>query len=1548
VDVLTAPLGCVTFLKIVIRETPNELTAFMPHELDGALRHLQDILVGLPPAGPSGFEGLIATALSSFTGQVFRLAKSGLQYGRDASSAPARFAVAMEAKRYSANLTTEDLIGKASVAGGALRNLVDIWVLGATSEVGEGTIVTLSELLQEFGITFLPLDWAERPLPPLAVLLASTRSATVSWFATHVSAIDQTTLASDLDTVVSAAAFDAQRRALFASLSEAEVGLGPLRDQTRAWLQERFTTRLKSQQSFSQFLTVSDADRPALQRPAITTAIDDAVNSALTAESVIALVGEEGVGKSWAAAQWWATLTDPPIALFVAGRRASLLLPHDPIESIARILADTHGGTSRQAWRKRIGRWGNAPDRFQLRFVLILDGLNEHSTLPWADVIKSHRALLYQLGGVLIVSSRSAHWVREVEPRLRGLVDVHRVDVPPFSDEELASELNGIGVPLAELPAKVREFVRNPRVCSIAKSMLSQLIIHPEQLSIEKLLLEYWKARVVERGDLVAHNEGDFENLIRAHARAWLAEPKAKFDRDQWTEFSGAARRKGLDVVRDDLTEVEEGRFLHTASPTGTKYEFREEVLPYAIGLLINSELHQQVDVSAVSTDKDADEALSGIIDPIRGFDRVAEIVAAAVILANWSSDTSHVISRALIRAWCSLQNVGGAAFETMRQAATINPIPFLDLAEQAEGDLPPGYQPQTLIKLIRSVSDHGNVAVMLQTRLPRWLGLWSRKEGLVLRRPENPATRSTEVAARIDRKLSELMPEERVLFDRLTFETAAPPEMRLAHLCALLLVGKPLAMYAEALLGWSFAQSVAFSVYNASEELNWVVKLNRKDPAEAVAAVNAAISSITSESSEIARRAAASALWLFGDEQSEKRTHQLYNPTPGKSWHVRERFSDVDPRDPGALSLSDLQTALDALAAVDTTTVWSHMGTTLEEHNLEYAIPPLARFNADPLVGLLRRIAASVRQRTGFSLRQLAWRLVGLSPLFTQETVMAVLEAFDRLVATDDDESTELNWVASNLLVACMPHLDPRSQLQWILRLPPSYPLDPRFRYAISDIPGEVIDEQLARVTSLSDDVVLSRVLLFSALGHARLTETLRTAILENLDSTNEQLAIAAAIAGMDCADAKLFDQILALPDVPAHRSYYHRVLFARAVIAAKRVDLVGRVHSSFLGQVVSNLEGKGLELYAAYLEYVITKALSSRSVVLGDEVQPHVDVSTDGFNVKRWGEATEVQSAEDALRELSQPDGVLSSFAKKQEGIRGWLLQFNDLLENKGAEYLSDAPPQHGLECIVAEHTEKVSEWLKSILCTTDPWLLRQVKNVGLAVAAAFGSRDDELSAAVLSHLRGTRSITRVTIDGHDFDDLALFRARGGAAINRLRSARFTSALADNEIESAVAAAEFSGAGEWLEHFVEELLSSEAVADHALAITIAGLRCENAQSERVLQATRIGFLADVSTAALKHYKQNAWAMHWMSEVATAQEPTDWWRFAVLAESAIDRRYSIWFAKPGANALWQRFGNELLDRLRRKAEEQTEERNGTLFGHKVPDSELRAVLDAQ
>ena len=82
-----------------------------------ALEKLKAILRSMKPAGADGFEGLCATSLAGLSGLTMRLARSGLQFGRDASSpSSAAFAISLECKRYSEDLTLDDLAGKVVIA----------------------------------------------------------------------------------------------------------------------------------------------------------------------------------------------------------------------------------------------------------------------------------------------------------------------------------------------------------------------------------------------------------------------------------------------------------------------------------------------------------------------------------------------------------------------------------------------------------------------------------------------------------------------------------------------------------------------------------------------------------------------------------------------------------------------------------------------------------------------------------------------------------------------------------------------------------------------------------------------------------------------------------------------------------------------------------------------------------------------------------------------------------------------------------------------------------------------------------------------------------------------------------------------------------------------------------------------------------------------------------------------------------------------------------------------------------------------------------------
>lgn len=576
------------------------------------LNTLRELIYALTPAGNDGFEALVASALADVTDLTFRLAKSGSQFGKDASTPLSAFAIAMEAKRYDEKIGLDAVAGKALIAGNALAGKIDLWILASTVEVGDATEGTLREILQKEGISLLTLDWTPRPLQRLAVLLAAAREVTIAWFATHAPSSDKTALGAALAAIAEDPKFDGQVAELRKDLSAAEVGRDSLRKHSFHWLHARLTDRTLSGRSFGQHILVQDPTQPAVPRTALVSTLDSHVAVPLE-PTVVAVLGDEGVGKTWLVAQWWATLAHPPIAIMVSGRRATLLDPGHPLDSLARLIADQVGPVSSSkidAWSKRLLRWKKA-DPF-IGFVVVLDGLNEHPAMPWADIIKGLSSEVRELGGVLIATCRPAYWKREIECRIRNSVATNTIVVTGYSDPELASKLAAARVLPQDLPAAVREFIRTPRICSLALDMLGRL--RPDELTVERLLLEYWSSRLIERGDLLSHNASDFHKLIRSHAQAWMWSAQRWFDRDEWQQHSGLARRLGgARPFHDDLTEIEEGRFLSVSQHDPDRYTFRAESLPFAIGLLITSELKQIHEKTAVISDED----VLRIIDPI-------------------------------------------------------------------------------------------------------------------------------------------------------------------------------------------------------------------------------------------------------------------------------------------------------------------------------------------------------------------------------------------------------------------------------------------------------------------------------------------------------------------------------------------------------------------------------------------------------------------------------------------------------------------------------------------------------------------------------------------------------------------------------------------------------------------------------------------------------------------------------------------------------------------------------------------------------------------
>lgn len=1525
--------------------------------LDKALKNLRQRLLSLKPTGEDGFEGLVASALAATTGLVFRLAKSGSQFGRDASTENNPFAIAMEAKRYQDDLSLEDLAGKALLAGHYLENKVDLWVLVATSKVGDDTVRQLSEILENHGVSLLVLDWTPHPLPPLAVLLASAHDQTLLWFKKNAG---KPIVPNILHTISNTPSFQNQEGNLHRSLISAELGLDALRQHTKEWLHIRFKSHEISQKSFGQYITISDHSGPAIPRSRLNQSLANAMVIDPQKHTLVAVLGVEGIGKTWLVAQWWAALPEPPILILVAGRRCEKLDPSEPLESLAKLLAqqaEHSDDTAIAKWVRRLKRWRGQGLEERLRFVVVLDGLNENTEKPWADILKSLVPKVHSLGGLVVITSREAFWERDIVPRL-GInsnkpdsLTLRKVSMTGYIDEELESILARVGVMPTNLQASVREFVRNPRTCSVALNLINRLSLQPNELTVERLLLEHWQQRLEERGDLISHNIQDFENLLRSHARSWLNHPNKPFNRDNWMDHSGAVRRTSGRNHYNDLTEIEEGRFLTISSVNSGTYEFQSETLPFALGLLVTHELKTAYNDPNVHTA----EQLNRILDPVRGFDMVAEIIAAAVGLACLDDDFPQTGRLVLIRAWLELQNVSDEIFEAITAYITLRPNAFLDTAEIPERNTPTFALRQSLLGLLSYTRDQPQVSFAIRQRLPQWLGRWSRK-AQIFGQDDEQLQRQNARETRIAESLENFSQRDREFLDEVCTEVFELTEIKLDRTAALLMAGRTLADYASGLVGWAFAQTVAGDLVNAARELSWVVRLNPVDHRQTEEAVRHLISWITPNSSEPMRRGAAKVLDLLGEQSAAALAESLSPRGQLKSWRRVEIFCDTNPHDPNVSAGSNLENARIAASKIQPINIWNHMGTTSEDNDLKDITPALSRFEPDLIVTALREIAKSIEHRSQFPFRQLAWRLPELSPLFTKETIQAVETAYRRLTTKSNVvQEKDFNWIASNLINALTPHLNAIKQLDLLLSMPHSVPEYLHLRHALKPLPADTLEARLEESINNADTVALRRTLFFASATPPSLTGRSRQIIAEQMNSSDQIVADCAAEVVSIAKDKALNVHVIKQfrhPSSFTEKELFRGRAYAQAIIQQHRYDLIHLVAPPFLGHVAINLGNKGLDKFANYLDITINRLLQPINTPAPSGSHLNVSSSEDEFTITKWADNTNMIDQKSDLQSLVESilawDSAARRRADHQQEIQANMETFTAKLEKEEALAMALPPPRKGLPELAERNPERLAHWLDLILGTNDKEILQQIYNLGIVLAGAYATRNQEKAAEVLQHLYDHQAFFNNFIGQRNISlyHQVIFSRPEVSTLDSFRENEFSLSFDDATLEDLVGAAETYGSLTWLNKYMLQLLESSHPGEQAKGLTIAGLRNPNEISVSAFERTwGPGFLGEVAEISAKNYQRDRWARHWFNCAHTASNPIDFWRFGKLAEGVVDWRFSSWFESGLPCALLERFGAALYTQLKKAAERRTKKRKDTLFGLKAPDRDLVELL---
>ena len=632
-------------------ETRTDISAYIDD--------LKRILTDLSDTGDDGFEGLIGSVLSEIASVPFRLAGSGLQFGVDGKSTYADDGISFECKCYKDKVPRAAImskIGELSIGGSD----TDLWVLCATSEIKSQLAGDVNKFGAIYATSTLILDWSKIGLPPLAVALAMASAKVQDFLRNHTDAQESLIKVEEaLAAVENDPSFNGHAERIRELLRDPTLGMATAWQANAKWLTDAFSSRQLARQRLGQFLSPSDeANGAVLPRDNLVAELYPFLTGKSNRE-ILCVIGDEGNGKSWLVAQGWLSLEEKSLMVVLNPNAFDDTAEQNDVQellipALIKQTGDHASGTMKDKWGRILDRWRNHPTE-RLRLAVFIDGINQRPEKDWAQIAEKFASELDQIGGQLIVTVRTQYYRDRVQRRLSR---AHKeVEIPEWTEQERDKILGGRGIIATNLQPKVAASLLNPRLLGIALELLEgDNLAGLEEVSVNHLLFEH--IRSSDRDTSVQQPFEEFVAGLRRHA-------------DEVISRVSSSHGDDLNVFDYDLQAVAEGRFYLTVEGYPSRYKLDEDGLILALGFAVIDRLY-----SASHSDRDLDEAVEEIIEPIAALDRTANVVLAALTV-TCLDNVDPKIAATLIRVFADLQNPDVNEFNPFARLARICPVPI-------------------------------------------------------------------------------------------------------------------------------------------------------------------------------------------------------------------------------------------------------------------------------------------------------------------------------------------------------------------------------------------------------------------------------------------------------------------------------------------------------------------------------------------------------------------------------------------------------------------------------------------------------------------------------------------------------------------------------------------------------------------------------------------------------------------------------------------------------------------------------------------------------
>jgi hypothetical protein len=943
---------------------------------------------------PCALEHLAAEIVERLLTMPIAVAKAGFQHGGDAGPAGIQGRhFNIEAKRYKSKTSLNDrqLQGELMQALSCDAGL-ECWILVSTRSVPEQTQNSLRKLGNEHGFPVLIYDSSIHSLPALC---SFAPDLVQEWIGTEAAEC-----ASALTAELAEAVQSIQR-----DLDVWQIGYESVCFDSHCRFERIWNSVKDSKAFFGQNIALGMGKR--IRRKTAIEALDKWWSDKEKIESPAVLIGREGVGKTWAVADWVKNhLSDLPILLMVPASAASGFsdaTPADIIRFLAGQLYDLCRVRDEEYWIQRVERFLKRPPENGPAFIVFLDGLNQASALRWIEPLLSLQVEPFAGRVRVILSTRSSFFEGRLD-QLRALpVAPQIIQLASFDDTqggELDSMLQLHGLTRKDLRPELLKISTNPRLFSLIIQLRAQLR-DDGKISTPRILWEYGCNSLGIR-EKASFSEREFREFLsdlgnRLHGNHL----KATFSSRSLSDIVAGPNNDAHETA-DKLSELVDGPLIDA---TASSFDYK--LTPPATFLALGVSLVTYLLDSPSHDWREVNERLEKWFDPVSGLDETAEILRAAVLVCITNPAQTVLISGSMVTRWAQIQNLPAEHEKELISHASELVNPLLDTVERS-GSFAQASAKNLAVEALHHLSPTDTEAFnAVVKRIVGWFRV--SLHDFPRQRLKNPQhgkicdahemERQNDIEGRIGHTETGVRTILGISVEFVEYEKSAPSSMA-ARLLEIFPLSGTIQVFEKA--------AVVNAISGKLDEwdaLKWICLLNRFDPTDTAKCLREKAEIIQKRplesgvSAYVRERTSALLLWLTGYEKDEEQAI-CANP-PREAWmsyedylkapcrnifynlerrHAMQALDDhcvaIDSRTQRAFQflldptfsppdgfIEDLRAALQRIDPEDLDTC---LGVTVTDNNLDELTVAAARFAPDLLIDLVRRQIDGLAKRQG------------------------------------------------------------------------------------------------------------------------------------------------------------------------------------------------------------------------------------------------------------------------------------------------------------------------------------------------------------------------------------------------------------------------------------------------------------------------------------------------------------------------------------------------------------------------------------------------------